>query len=850
MSVIVISFSDIALSKRLRKSKEKSTMQRITSRVPTVLMLGLALSVSALPVSAASPSLGGISPRGVQRGVENQMVFSGGRLQDAKEIFFYGSGFEVIKLEAAAGSVKATVKVLPGCRLGQHIAQVRTASGVSEYKTFWVGPFGSTPEKEPNSDFTTPQPIPLNITVTGVVQNEDVDYYVVEAKKGQRIAAEVEGMRLGTTLFDPYVAILDSKRFEMASADDSPLVFQDAVVSAVAPADGRYIVEVRESAYAGNGNCRYRLHVGTFPRPTAVYPAGGQLGQDVEVTFLGDAAGPFKQTFKLPGEDVELFEVEPKSGEQVAPSGNRFRLFPHGNNLEAEPNDEIAKATPSELPKAFNGIIEKQGDIDFFKFAAKKGQVFNIECYARRIRSGLDPVMNLYKADGGSIAGNDDSRGPDSYFRVTIPADGDYVLRVTDHLGRGAKDFVYRVEMTQPKAVLTTSIPRFSRYGQYRQWIVVARGNRFATMINFGRSNFGGDLVLEPKDFPKGITIHAETLKNGVGTLPVVFEAAADAPVAGTLSQLTARHSDAKQAISGGYRNNGIFTMGGPGQSVYWSVDVNRVPVCVVDEVPFKLSIVQPSVPIVRNGSMQLKIVAEKKEGWDEAISIQFPFRPPGIGASSSVSIPKGKNEVFYPISANGGAGIGAWKIYALGSANAGGTAWVSSQLATLEVASQFVTVSMLRAATEQGKSTEVVAKINHATPFPGEAKVELLGLPNEATTVVMKITKDTKELVFPVKTSKNTRAGTHKSLFCRVTIIRDGETILHSNVGGTHLRVDKPLPPKKNAPPKPKVVAKKKEAPKPMPKVVVRLTRLQKLRLEAKKKREEAAAAAGGGSK
>ncbi len=289
--------------------------------------------------------------------------------------------------------------------------------------------------------------------------------------------------------------------------------------------------------------------------------------------------------------------------------------------------------------------------------------------------------------------------------------------------------------------------------------------------------------------------------------------------------------------------------MGGPGQSVYWSVDVNRVPVCVVDEVPFKLEIVQPKVPIVRNGSMQLKIVAHKKKGWDEGISITFPYRPPGIGASSSVSIPKGKTEVFYPLSANGGAGIKKWKVYALGSANAGGTAWVSSQLATLEIAPQFVTVSMLKAATEQGKSTEVVAKINHATPFPGEAKVELLGLPNEATTVAMKITKGTKELVFPVKTTKNTRAGTHKTLFCRITIVRDGETIMHSNVGGTHLRVDKPLPPKKNAPPpkpKPKVVAKK-EPPKPKPKVVVRLTRLQKLRLEAKKKRK---AAAGGGSK
>ena len=240
-------------------------------RLTATLLLALA---TALPLQAADPSLGGISPRGVQRGVENVMTFNGGRLQDAKEIFFYGGGFEVVKLEASAGNVKATVKVLPTCRLGQHVAQVRTASGVSGYKTFYVGPFATTAEKEPNSDFATPQPIPLNITVTGVVQNEDVDYYVVEAKKGQRISAEVEGMRLGTALFDPYVAILDSKRFEMSSADDSPLIWQDALASAIAPEDGKYIIEVRESAYAGSGSCRYRLHVGTFPRPTAVYPMG------------------------------------------------------------------------------------------------------------------------------------------------------------------------------------------------------------------------------------------------------------------------------------------------------------------------------------------------------------------------------------------------------------------------------------------------------------------------------------------------------------------------------------------------------------------------------------------------
>ena len=31
---------------------------------------------------------------------------------------------------------------------------------------------------------------------------------MVEAKQGQRISVEVEGMRLGDTMFDPYVAIL------------------------------------------------------------------------------------------------------------------------------------------------------------------------------------------------------------------------------------------------------------------------------------------------------------------------------------------------------------------------------------------------------------------------------------------------------------------------------------------------------------------------------------------------------------------------------------------------------------------------------------------------------------------
>ena len=136
----------------------------------------------------------------------------------------------------------------------------------------------SVDEKEPNSEFATPQKIALNVTVFGVVDNEDVDYYAVDLKKGQRLSVEIEGMRLANTLFDPYIAILDAKRFELATSDDHPLLGQDGFCSIVAPADGTYVVQVRETSYRGNGGCQYRLHVGTFPRPQAIVARRRQGG--------------------------------------------------------------------------------------------------------------------------------------------------------------------------------------------------------------------------------------------------------------------------------------------------------------------------------------------------------------------------------------------------------------------------------------------------------------------------------------------------------------------------------------------------------------------------------------------
>ncbi len=92
-------------------------------------------------------------------------------------------------------------------------------------------------------------------------------------KRGQRVSAEIEAARLGVDrgIPDLHLAIYDADGKKLAAADDSALFVQDPVLSVLAERDGAYFVEVRHSMYNGAGET-YRLHVGTFARPTGHLP--------------------------------------------------------------------------------------------------------------------------------------------------------------------------------------------------------------------------------------------------------------------------------------------------------------------------------------------------------------------------------------------------------------------------------------------------------------------------------------------------------------------------------------------------------------------------------------------------
>lgn len=107
------------------------------------------------------------------------------------------------------------------------------------------------------------------------------------------------------------------------------------------------------------------------------------------------------------------------------------------------------------LPATLNGQI-LPGEVDRFRFVAKKGQRVVIAAHARSLIPYLaDAVPGWFQATltllddrGREVAYDDRFRfNPDPVIACTIPEDGDYVVEVRDSIYRGREDFVYRVDV-------------------------------------------------------------------------------------------------------------------------------------------------------------------------------------------------------------------------------------------------------------------------------------------------------------------------------------------------------------------------------------------------------------------
>lgn len=795
--------------------------------------------------AAGTPRLSKLSTPGGQRGTTVEVELIGKHLEQPREVVFYEPGITVESIEVvetttapngksqpveAGTRVRVKLKVAADCPLGPHGLRLRTADGLTEYHRFFVGPFATleeneTPQKARNDKRETATSVPANTTVFGKLNDPtDVDVYRVEVKKGQRVSAEVEAARLGVDrgIPDLHLAVYAADGKKLAAADDSALFVQDPVLSVLADRDGAYFVEVRHAMFNG-ANDVYRLHVGTFARPTGVYPAGGPAGSELKVRVLGDPKGEWEQAVKLPATAGDFPFVAVADG-VPAPSPNRLRVSPFPNVLEAEPNDapEAVTATPASLPVAFNGIIGKAGDVDCFRFRATKGQRFQFHAMANSLGSPLDPLIWV-KPVGGKVnaavqratdsrpnqlglapAGGLNRESHDPVLEFVAAADGEYVLGVEDERGAGGADYVYRVEVRPEENAVYTYIapePENQQLPQARQVIAVAAGNRMTAQVGIFATNrpFAGELELYSPNLPKGVKLHSPKITAGTQRVPVVFEAAADAKPQAALIDLAVRPVGGKEPLASGFRQMVLMNTYG-NNDYYLHVPVEKLALCVAEPAPFTVEVEEPKSALVQNGETALKFTVHRAKDFDGPVTVQMDWKPTGVSTATPVTIPAGKTEGVYLLGAARNAAAGAHSVTLTamtGSARRGyadgeGRTLVASRPFKLTVAEPHVEARIARTSIERGKTTTIVCKLNHLQTFEGKATATLARLPRgvELVEATREITAKDKEVTFTLRATGDSLVGNYQGIVLDLTVTDNGQSVRQLSGNGV-LRVD-----------------------------------------------------------
>jgi hypothetical protein len=158
------------------------------------------------------------------------------------------------------------------------------------------------------------------------------------------------------------------------------------------------------------------------------------VGQLPEFKEKGPSAGP------APFAAKKKPAVKPKAGAKGKA----------GIKPQPGPTETVTNIT---LPATVNGQI-LPGEVDHFRFAARKGQRLVVAASARQLIPYLadavpgwfQATLALYDAKGNELAYDDDFRfDPDPVLFCEIPADGHYTIEIKDAIYRGREDFVYRI---------------------------------------------------------------------------------------------------------------------------------------------------------------------------------------------------------------------------------------------------------------------------------------------------------------------------------------------------------------------------------------------------------------------
>jgi hypothetical protein len=348
--------------------------------------------------------------------------------------------------------------------LGLHAVRVATADGVSPLQAMLVDPLPRESEAGSHETAGLAQRLTTPCAVDGQIEELQRDWYRFRAPGGG-LRIEVYARRLGSPL-DPVIILYRADGRELAYADDTEGLGGDCQLAHESAPDEEYLLEVRDIRYRGSAAHVYWLRIGDFPLMNGPVPAAVQRGTaDTSLTtvrFAGlsaDDAAPV--TVAVPaGWPYDWLPVATRRSGGTNPSFGTVSVVDrpvlqepergHNRSSQAgEPAEGEDVPQPIELGVTIVGRFDTPGDLDRYRFAARKGDRCVISGVTRQQGCPTDLVLELIAPDGTSVAREDDLGTEEGRLDHAFASDGEYTLVLSDLHRRGGSRYTYRVDVVR-----------------------------------------------------------------------------------------------------------------------------------------------------------------------------------------------------------------------------------------------------------------------------------------------------------------------------------------------------------------------------------------------------------------
>jgi len=661
------------------------------------LFLAIVVAATAQQGYAQLPQtrISSVFPPGGQQGTTVDLTVGGGTdLDELDQMVFAHPGITAVpKLDASGNPVANTfaVTVAPDVPAGLHDVRVRGLFGISNPRIFRVDSLLEAVEVEPNNSLTQATPVALETIVNARANAAtDVDFYRIAVKAGQTLVVRSEAEKIDSPM-QPLLQLFNTSGRRVA--DSRRVLSQEASIVYTAAKDEELIVRVQDAVYGGGDQFVYRLSFDSRPLVDWISPSFVNRNGPTGVTVYGRNLPDGRPTErKLDGQTIyqQQMNILPTDGrnpvgaDATAAFAESFWWNTIDGNLvriglaDASPVSEAAETPdqPVTLPFEASGAFAERTDEDVYRFDAKKGESWVVEVFAKRLGSIADPLLMIDRvttnADGtftyNRLATEDDDKqnpggadlptlSDDPSFRLDVPEDGTYRIRLRDRYGdtRGDPRLTYRLSVRPPKAdfslIVFDAFPSADGKAPVTSGAISLRkgGSYELTVYAYRRDGHSEAIQLIAENLPAGITCRPSVIGPGQTSAKLI---------------LTASNDAAEQILPisvVGQSGNGDTALKRPAQAASLVYDaINGLPRTarlteslvagvMKDEQPFSIVVDAMNAEFSQDQQLLVPIRIEKRNGFDGKVDLSFYGLPAEVDAPN-VAIEPGKDSVVAKI--------------------------------------------------------------------------------------------------------------------------------------------------------------------------------------------------------